>query len=74
MPPYFCCLISEKDANRIDITCEIEEKVIKSLETKISPGIDSITNEVIKYEGKILIQELTLLYNSKLDTGEVPTE
>ena len=53
-----------------DFTVEEIRRVIKSLKNKKSPGPDEITNEILKYAGEGLLQELVSVMNAiKNDTG-----
>ena len=53
-----------------DFTVEEVRSVIKSLKNKKSPGLDEVTNEILKYAGEGLLHELVNVMNDiKNDTG-----
>ncbi|CAF4888459.1 unnamed protein product [Pieris macdunnoughi] len=55
---------------------EISEVIAatKTLKSGKSPGIDGITNEILKTDSETLIVHLTELFNLILNTGETPTQ
>ena len=47
---------------------------MKRLKSNKSPGIDSITSEMIKHGGECVISELHQLCNAALEKGKVPDQ
>ena len=61
--------------NQTTMIEEIEvQRIILSLKNRKAPGIDEISNELIKYGGKHLVEELTKLINLILQTSKIPRE
>ena len=50
------------------------EGIVESLKMEKAPGIDKITNEMIKYGGEPLIKKLTEIYNEALYTRKSPRD
>lgn len=55
-----------------EINIDEVTKTVTKLKNRKSPGIDQITNEMIKYGGKECWSELCKLYNKIIQQGEVP--
>ena len=51
---------------------EIKES-IKYLKTIKAPGLDNITNEMMKYSDRNMIEHLQTLLNSIMESGYYPT-
>lgn len=56
------------------ITMEEVQTAVQQLKNRKSPGTDNITNEMIKYGGREIHQEITKLFQNIIRTGEVPRE
>lgn len=57
-----------------EITNQAVEEAIQKLKNRKSPGPDEIPNELLKYGGPQLSNELKSLFNRILNTGKVPEE
>ena len=55
------------------ITIEEIKESIKYLKTKKAPGLDNITNEMIKYSDRDMIEHLQTLFNDIMESGYYPT-
>lgn len=59
---------------QILITFEQVSDAVKKLKNRKTPSEDQISNELIKYGGKTLLQEITSLFRKILKAGKVPKE
>lgn len=50
------------------------EQALQKLKNRKSPGQDTITNELLKYGGQTLVQQLTELIQKILDQKKIPDE
>ena len=60
--------------NNATVTEEEISGAMKKLKNRKAPGPDNITNEMIKYGGPEMIKYLKLLYNTILETSDIPKE
>ena len=51
------------------ITLDQIKKAIQSLKSKKAPGINGITNEIIKHSGKLLMKNIQELFNQTFNSG-----
>lgn len=56
------------------VTREMLTKTVTKLKNRKSPGVDNITNEMIKYGGSALMDELLRFYNMILTQKQVPEQ
>ena len=63
----------EIDPNDTEFTEEELERIIQSLPSNKSPGIDGVTYDIIKILGPTSREFLLRLYNTCLNTGKVPS-
>ena len=47
---------------------------LKKLKNKRSPGVEGITNELLKYGGESIIEQLLILINRMLQSYKIPDE
>ena len=55
------------------LTIEEIKESIKYLKTKKAPGLDNITNEMIKCSDRHMIEHLQTLFNKIMESGYYPT-
>lgn len=65
--------ITDEDAE-INITEAEVEDVIKKIKNRKAPGLDGISNELLKYGNNCVTKELTKLFNKILDAGKIPED
>ena len=65
--------IKSVDSLNQKITTEETNESIKYLKTKKAPGLDNITNEMIKCSGRNMIEHLKVLFNKIIEYGYYPT-
>ena len=73
---------SESDPNNPQIITDdnlvISKKdvkvALKKLKNRKSPGVDGITNELLKYGGESIIEQLLILINKILQSHKIPDE
>ena len=56
-----------------EITIKEVKESIKYLKTKKAPGLNNITNEIIKCSGRNIIEQLQALFNNIMESGYYPT-
>lgn len=66
----------ENDNHPQDRTIPLEkiQKIVTKLKNRKAPGIDEITNEMIKHGGDALLTELQFLFNKILAVKDIPSE
>ena len=67
-------LFDNNDTINKDITLVEVEKAIDSLDRKKAPGIDGITNDILKNAKLVIVPMLCSLFNKILEDGNYPDE
>ena len=67
-------LFDSNDTINKDITLVEVEKAIDSLDRKKAPGIDGITNGILKNTKLVIVPMLCSLFNKILEDGSYPDE
>ena len=56
------------------ISKEDVKVALEKLRNRKSPGVDGITNELLKYGGESIIEQLLILINKILQSHKIPDE
>lgn len=69
-------MCTEEQATHQDYTITIEEiqRTIRKLKNRKTPGVDGITNELIKIGRSLLTAELGVLFNKILNDRRIPAQ
>lgn len=57
-----------------EITAEDINEAMKTLKNKKAPGQDEISNEMLKFGGKRIREQIKVLFNKILELGEILQE